>query len=195
MKRVGLLAAVLVLAFGSGVVAHESSPVPSPGYAPDDLAYALPPTIGDIEMDVFGFSVGYFPTSRGYEDAWRDVLVPLGKDPMDVRTAVATDLDDDLRISVEMVRVDGVQAVDLWEGVWRGQNPTITVGPSDVEWQWQDIAGRRIAVVDWRVELGGSEVAGTDYVYPKGEALFIIETFALGDAEPLPIEDVLAELP
>jgi hypothetical protein len=50
--RAGILAGLVALVLGSGVMAQSPSPEGSPWYAPDDLTTALPARVGDYELQI-----------------------------------------------------------------------------------------------------------------------------------------------
>jgi len=120
--------------------------------------------------------------------------VPLGKDTMDVRMAWAIDDVQDVYVSIRMYVIDGVATTGVAEGVWRAQQ-ILWMAYSDDEWDWKRIAGRRVAEVTFRAEDEGHVPEATEYVYPLGEVVFVVFTDAVEGIEPVPIEDVLAELP
>ena len=116
-KRFGLLGLLLALALGTGVMAQE--PEPTSLFAPEDLAFTIPSRVGDYELGNVG-DVELDPEMRGI---WRDLLLPLGKEPKDVREAAgkAYLVGQDANSSAEAafglgaIRVDGVPAAHIAE--------------------------------------------------------------------------------
>jgi hypothetical protein len=198
-NRVGLVGLLLVVALGSGVEAQ--SPVPSPEatplYAPDDVASIIPSQVGDIDLSILDYSAVADAESAAF---WRDVLVPLGLEPEDVRAAGGYGVhpEGDRFLSIEATRIVGAQAADFWEGVFEGlrrESQAVADRLPVAAMDWQDIADRRVVVVTF----DGADDRFIEYLYPKGEVLFRV---ALGRVGPDPdapteptIEDVLAELP
>ena len=193
MKGVGLLASLLMLVLSTGAVAQSPSPAASPeatpSFAPDDLASLLPRRIGEAEMAVACAGgealVGMFGL-----DAVQSLLVPLGKDPSDVRLAMASTGRQVgvARLNVIAVRVGGIAAMSIAESMMSMELESI-LGPAlqGVSDEWRYLEGREVLHVVF--EKGPDDCMA---FYPKGEVLF----FVMKSGEPpLDVLDVLAALP
>lgn len=201
MKRVGLLAGLVALVLGTGVVAQEPSPEASPLYAPDDMTLALPSRIGEYVVVVR--DVPLDPEER---EMWRDLLLPFGKEPSDVRQVFAyadpTEADEplsdnDVAFRAGVFRVDGVPAAS-WLDAFITDFLSVGEGWDDYaydEMGWRVVDGREVyfAPQEYAGREGGNEDRGF-WFYPKGEVLFYIYRTKYPVTE-LTIEDVLAELP
>ena len=195
--RVGLLAGLLVLALGSGAVAQ--SPVPSPWYAPEDLTSVIPTKVGDIDLSILDYSA-VASADAEWAAGWRDVLVPLGLEPKDVRAAGGYGVhpEGDRFLSIEATRIVGAQAADFWEGVLDGlrrESQAVADQLPVAAMDWQDIGDRRVVVLTF----DGADDRFIEYLYPMGEVLFRVRLGRVGPDPHAPteptIDDVLAELP
>jgi len=197
-KRVGLLAGLLVLSLGSGVVAQEPSPKTTPLFAPGDLASTIPSMVGDYEVAI---EAGPLDVDV-YEEAWIDLLLPLGKDTSDVRTADGYGLPDrnNPAFQVSAMHIAGVPAADLIEpmvdGIIDGM-PEKYQAFAQVD--WRIIEGRDVYAIAWTPELleqadGGNTEAGI-YHYANGEVLFQIVVPPYHAAGSPPLSEILAALP
>lgn len=191
MKRVGVLAGLLVLALGSGVVAQDAEPVSSPGatplFAPEDLSYFVPPSVGDLELSVMsgGLEDLYYVVSWPLlPEDWRDILVPLGKEPSSVTLAEGHS-EPIGKLSIAAYHVDGVPAEALMESMLGSQMAMSDPDP-EVELEWQVLGDKRVWV--FTEGVGNARV----FFYPKGEVLFLVLAAYADGPSP---EDVLAELP
>jgi hypothetical protein len=132
---VGVVIALVVMgsrAAGAadGVAGAAASPEPPPLdgrvemleqlFAPDDLAFTIPSTVGEYEVDG---EAGPLDVDV-YGELWRDLLLPLGQDASDVRTASGLGFpageEDALdragpTFQVSAMRLDGVPAISLVE--------------------------------------------------------------------------------
>ena len=152
------------------------------------------------------------------KDRWRDLLLPFGKEPADVRVVSAegypaTDTDaldrDGPRFSLNAMRVDGVFAASFAEPVMDITVGSIPAWESFFRYDWREMDGRSVYAATltpagWEQlgEVTGFEPvdAGSDefgvYVYPKGEVLFVLMMPPDGRASGLPsVGDILSELP
>ena len=197
-KRAGLLGLLLVVALGCGVVAQSPAPEATPLYAPDDLASIIPSQVGDIDLSILDFSA-VSSADAEWTAGWRDVLVPLGLEPEDVRAAGGYGVhpEGDRFLSIEATRIVGAQAADFWAGVFEGlrrESQAVADQLPVAAMDWQDIGDRRVVVVTF-----DGHDRFIEYLYPKGEVLFRVRLGRVGpdpDAPTEPtIEDVLAELP
>ncbi|MFO7533103.1 MAG: hypothetical protein R6W93_11630 [Candidatus Limnocylindrales bacterium] len=208
MKRVGLLAGLLVILAGAGTAAQSPSPEATPLYAPDDMAVALPSSVGDYEVRI---SSGVLPTDD-YREVYRDMLLPFGKSPDDIRGADGMGypvgdvgaLDrDGPSFDLWAMRVEGVPGVALVEPWVRGAF-TDSEAFDDALWQvaWRDIDGREVYVVTPIPELMEEAVArfGANpefgwYVLAKGEVMFIVSLPLTHPSGGPSLSEILARLP
>ena len=177
MRRVGLLAGLLMLTLGTGTVAQSPSPSPSPTplYAPEDLALVIPTRLASFEMEVDTGSLD--DGDLGWDaETWRDILLPLGREPQEGRWAIgsgATDPDDTSShgaATIEAIRVDGLLAGLLLDGYAEASAAQqAAAGQPPTPAEWLDVDGRHLRVIPspggWFPPL---------YLYPKGEVLFVI---------------------
>ncbi len=199
MKRAGLLAGLMVLSLGSGALAQSPSAEATPPFAPDDLASIIPSQVGDIDLSILDFSA-VSSADAEWTAGWRDVLVPLGLEPEDVRAAGGYGVhpEGDRFLSIEATRIVGAQAADFWAGVFEGlrrESQAVADQLPVAAMDWQDIGDRRVVVVTF----DGADDRFIEYLYPKGEVLFRVRLGRVGSDPDAPteptIEDVLAELP
>ena len=171
MKQVGLLAGLLVVLAGTGVLAQSPSPQATPLYAPDDLASAVPSRVGSLELFVRVRSgdaaLGSDPDDRTY---WLDFLTTQGKGPADLVVAygVSTESASDPGLGVWAVRVEGLAAELLTDPVLATSGTGLSGSPAGGHADWRDLEGRRVLLLthddaaDWRA------------YYPHGEVLFVV---------------------
>ena len=192
--RVGLLVMLLVMAMGSTVVAQESSPEASPVLAPDDLTLTLPSSIGDYDLRIGTIAVDDYLGSDEARELWRDLLLPLGKEPSDVTMAYGygspSDPDDETLsgtgVAVIVLRVDGVMASDMLDD-WLQLLASGDDAGRTLNTEWLEIEGRQVEFAQYETDdLNGG------YLYPKGEVLFMF--VVSGDGAPTAAE-VMAGLP
>lgn len=183
------LAATLLLAQGVAAQVSSPSPAATPIYAPEDMAFALPYQIDGRLLDPVAHDGEWFVEQIGQEAA-RDLLVPLDREPTDVRAAVATPdrTGDEPYLSLFAIRIDGVEgarlAVPLTE-IMFGTNEGTDDGQP---WDWIEIDGRAVLAIEVADVPGAWALA-----YPKGEVVFFV-----GGESPDPqaaMEAVVTELP
>ncbi len=192
--RVALLGVALVIALGTSVVAQEPSPGTSPVLAPDDLTFTLPSSIGRYDLDISAVPMEDYLGTDEARELWRDLLLPLGKEPKDVRMALGyghpSDPDDEslagTGVAVIVLRVDGVMASDILDE-WVQLLASGDDAGRTLDTQWLDIDGRQVQFAQYDIDdLNGG------YLYPNGEVVFMF--VVSGDGAPTPAE-VMAELP
>jgi hypothetical protein len=185
---------MLTLILGSGVVAQEPSPTPL--YAPEDMAFTIPTRVGSHDLEIVAAGLDRLAGSGEAREVWRDFLLPLGKEPSDVRIAVGVggysppSLDGsstfELAVAIMAVRVDGVPAEQVIDTLVQTVVVTDFEPPDEVHQEWQEVEGRRMQVVRFDDDP-------PQYMYPNGEVLFYI---TIADEEIAPtLSEVLAELP
>ena len=117
-------------------------------------------------------------------DGLRELLLPFGKEPTDVRYVEATS-DGGLSVGVFAVRIPGIDPEPLQAGLVGiflfGYGPTdlIAIEPTTVD-------GRAVNL------LTGGVVSVNGYTFTIGEVFFYVD---VSPDAPVTIEDVLAELP
>ena len=187
MKRVGLMAGLMVVLMGAGAVAQEPSPEATSLFAPDDLMFTLPSAIGEYELSLTDGSVtDVLATKPEQREFWRQMLLPFGRGPEDGRLAFGTAYDSwgDMMATVFAIRVTGVPAESLTD-VFLGTVMGWYEDMPDLDPQWLDVDGRRIQA------LTGDDYPFPSYLYPTGEVLYFIGIAS----DDLAIEELLAELP
>jgi len=196
---------MLVLVLTSGVAAQSPSAATPTPFVADDLASTIPTTVGD-----YGVAIEAGPLDVDvYEDAWRDLLQPLGKDTSDVQTAdgygfPAGDEEalarDGPAFQVSVMRVDGVPAAELVEpmvgGILEGM-PAEYQAFARVDWQVID--GRDVYSIVWTPALleqveGGNTESGI-YHYANGQILFQVVVPPYHPAGSPALTEILARLP
>ena len=183
------LAATLLLA--QGVAAQEASPSPAatPIYAPEDMAFALPYQIAGRTLDPISRDGEWFVDQFGQEAA-RELLIPLNREPSDIRaaTALAERTNDEPYLSLFAIRIDGVEGSQLVVPLAEVMFGTEEMTEGDQPWGWVEMDGRAVLVIDVADSPGVWALA-----YPKGEVVFFV-----GGESPDPLaamEAVVAELP
>ena len=192
-RRVGLLAGLLALTLGSGVVAQQASPTPF--VAPEDLALTIPSMVGDYGLQIAAseeteFEVAQLPEPYLVpllrQGALRTVMhtVVANAFPVDADPASA-----EMAFSVFVNRIEGLPASIYAEQVMEGflENPEfVTPGSEVLGSEWRTIAGRDAYINPVGV-----------VAYPQGEVLFVVIVWgSVEEGMALPLaEAVVAELP
>ena len=196
---------MLVLVLTSVAAAQSPSAATPTPFVPDDLASTIPTNVGVYEVAI---EAGPLDVDL-YEEAWRDLLQPLGKDTGDVQTAdgygfPAGDEEAIARdgpvFQVSVMRVDGVPAAELVEpmvgGILDGM-PAEYQGFARVDWQVID--GRDVYAIVWTPALleqveGGNTESGI-YHYANGDILFQVVVPPYHPAGGPALTEILARLP
>ena len=188
--RVGLLGALLVMVLGSAAVAQSPTPEATSPYAPDDMAFLLPRSVADITLEVEGGAGADYATEMLGVEVLQALLLPLEKEPADVRVASAkSDLNDmgQQRVAIVAMRVDGIDAAILNDHLLALSGLGVDSPPPGYSLEWQEVDGKQVLV------LANADHEGWGLFYPKGEVLFMATTSM--DAPEVKMEQVLAELP
>ena len=188
-KRVGLLGLLLVATSTVGCTLMTGSATPTPLFAPDDIEFVLPRQVGGIALTV-GASDGRHLIQEFGLAPVQDLLIPLAKEPGDVRVGVAWSGNNDRgdrRLFIDAIRIDGVEAKPLVEQFYRQVIYKGVDVPEGMDAYWRDVGGRSV----WVMTLPGNDWYMA--IYPKGEVMFVFGT-SIHEPE-VTIEDVLAELP
>ena len=190
VKRVGLLAGLLVLVLGSGVVAQDPSPEATTLYAPDDLASLLPSQLGGSELTTQAHTGDRWLPFFGDDEfvIFDGLLVAHGAEPSDLRTAWASTPDETAPewYGVFIFRVDGVPADLLHELYMRSVSHMTddqTFPPYGIE-PARTVGGRKVLTNE------SDEDTSWLFFYPDGEVLFGVNGY--GD---LSLAEAVAELP
>jgi len=139
-------------------------------------------------------------------EKWRELLLPFGKEPKDVRQAYSMvfpkgldgpPTNSDLVLRMGVFHVEGLPATMWMDAVI---TDLMRIGhleddyPYD-EMEWRVIDGREVyyAPREYDSLEGGNEDRG-HWFYPKGEALFYINRLG-SPVTKFTLEDLLAELP
>ena len=183
------LTATLLLA--QSVAAKEASPSPAatPLYAPDDMVFALPYQIDGRLLSPTSRDGEWFVDQFGQEAA-RDLLIPMNREPDDIRAATALPErnGDEPYLSLFAIRVDGIEGTRLTLPLTEMMFGTNGGADDDQQWDWIDIDGRAVLAI----EVGDPPDPWV-MAYPNGEVVVFV-----GGTGPDPIatmEAVLAELP
>lgn len=186
MRRVGPLTGLLVLVLGAGTVAQSPSPEPTPPFAPDDLANAVPSRIGSLDLYVRvaagDAAFGSDPEDRAY---WGDFIAAQGKEATDMLAAYGVTMESstDPALEVWAVRVVGLQAEGLMEPTLVTSDTDLSDIPPGGHADWRDLEGRRVLL------LTADDADHWRAYYPNGEVLFVV----YGD-DRTAVEDVLPAL-
>lgn len=183
------LAATLLLA--QGVIAQDASLSPSaaPLYAPDDMAFALPYQIDGRLLDPISRDGEWFVGQFGQEAA-RDLLIPLNREPSDIRaaTAIPERADDEPYLSLFAIRIDGVEGTRLALPLTEMMFGTNEGADDDQGWDWIEIDGRAVLSIEVADPPDAWAMA-----YPRGEVVFFVG--GVGPDPQATMGAVLAELP
>lgn len=194
MKRVGLVAGLMVLVLGLGAVAQSPSPEASSLAAPDDSELTLPSTVGEYDLTLTEGNVAEVLAATPEQlSFWQEALSPFGKGPEEgqfVSGAAYTASGDIMAVGLFAIRVAGVPADALAEpflSAFLGAAEDLggAEGVPEFTLEWLEVDGRRIQA------LTGDEYPFPSYLYANGDVLYFVGIAS----DDLTIEDVLAALP
>lgn len=213
MKRIGLLAGLLVVMLGTAAMAQSPSPDTTTPYVPGDVTSLLPKRIGDADIDVVWHGSGLSSADSRDVAFWQAFLAGYGKEADDLQSATAVAVPpgglgpDDLPLVIWALRIDGLPARTWAESYWSAIWETLRAGGSAGAYtsEWRDIDGRDVyatvwtpaELAEWRAVAPSMQLSDdTGYwLYPVGEVVFLVSIPFDWPVPPPTIVDVLAELP